>query len=90
MTDRPNPNVTEEIANSNQHNIRLAPDDKTPPLSPSLLIEDALPLSAARPTGAEIGASTKQAALQPTYSIGDSNSIVSPSISNSLCSRLSH
>ena len=33
MTDRPNSNATEEVATSNHHNIRLAPDDETPHLS---------------------------------------------------------
>lgn len=39
MTDSPNPNVTEEIAASNQYNIRLAVDAKRPPLSPLSLNE---------------------------------------------------
>lgn len=69
VTDRPNPNATEEVITSNQHNIRLAPDDETPPLSPSIL-------NAGTPF--ENRAATEQSPLQPTLANRDSNSIVRP------------
>ncbi|XP_050507964.1 uncharacterized protein LOC126885437 [Diabrotica virgifera virgifera] len=57
-TDRPNPNATEEVGISNQHSIRLAPDDES--LSPSLLKEDSPSSSAVSPTEPETRASTKE------------------------------
>lgn len=39
VTDRPNPNATEEVAPPNQHNIGLAPEDGSPPLSMIAIIE---------------------------------------------------
>ncbi|GBP41996.1 hypothetical protein EVAR_33800_1 [Eumeta japonica] len=60
----PNLNATEAAATSNQHYIRLALGDETPPLSPSLLKEDPLSSSAVRPTELENRASTEIAELQ--------------------------
>lgn len=62
VTDRPNPNATEEAVTSYQHNIKL--DDETPPLPPSLLNEN-------RP-------STEQATSQGTSTNRDSKSIARP------------
>lgn len=64
VTDRPNPNATEEVAESNLNNIGLGTDDETPPLSPSLLNENQPLTSAVNPVEAERRASIEQLVLQ--------------------------
>ena len=78
VTDRPNPNTTEVAATSLQHNIRLAPDDETPPLLLSLSNEDPPPCSAVRSTEPENIVSTEQATPQVSLTNRDSNRILRP------------
>lgn len=86
VTDRPNPNAEEEICNQNY----LAPDDETPPLSPSLLNEPSDTTKALPVEHYEHRAQEQSKNVQTTLTLTTSNSsvvtvndkLIHPTISN--------